>query len=246
LADVDLEQLGVALDEVSRQVLGGHGGELALESITSGVVRLIEHVDGAGISLLGNGGRIRSVAPTSETQFHIDRIQEATNSGPCFEAIRDPNVEVFEITDMSAEQRWPEFARRASELGVQSKLAFVLRVGDHVTGALNVYAARRNAFTEDDRRIGLIFADHAAIALDHDRLEEEGTDEAANLREALRTRDLIGQAKGILMERQGLSPDQAFDALCRVSQHSNVKLRDVAAWVVDARAPHYSASRRGA
>jgi GAF domain-containing protein len=245
VADVDLEQLGVALDEVSRQVLGGHGGESALESITLGVVRLIGHVEGAGISLLGGGGRIRSVAPTSETQCHIDRIQEETNSGPCFEAIRDPTVEVFEIADMSTEQRWPEFARRASELGVQSKLAFVLRVGDHVTGALNVYAARKDAFTDDDRRVGLIFADHAAIALDHDRLEEEGTGEAANLRTALETRDLIGQAKGILMERQDLTAEQAFTALCRVSQNSNVKLRDVAARVVEARAVQAGTAPRG-
>jgi GAF domain-containing protein len=235
VADVDLKHLGVALDEVSRQVLGGRGGESALESITFGVVELIGHVEGAGISLLGTGGRIRSVAPTNEMQYDIDRIQQETNEGPCFEAIRDPNVQVFAINDMSKERRWPDFARRAAELGVQSKLAFVLRVGDHVAGALNVYAREKDTFTEDDRRVGLIFADHAAIALDHDRIAEESTDEAANLREALQTRDLIGQAKGILMERQGLTADQAFATLCRVSQHSNVKLRDVAGRVVQAR-----------
>jgi GAF domain-containing protein len=233
VTEVDLQQLSEALDEVSRQVLGDQNGEETLESITLGVVELIGHVEGAGISLLENGGKIRSVAPTTEYQHYVDRIQEQTNQGPCFEAIRDPDAEMFEITDMSTEERWPEFARQVSELGVESKLAFVLRVGDRVVGALNVYAIEKDAFTDEDRRVGAIFADHAAMALDHERLVEEGTAEARNLREALLTRDVIGQAKGILMERNGMTADEAFRVLRQVSQSRNVKLRDVAAQIAE-------------
>jgi AmiR/NasT family two-component response regulator len=98
-----------------------------------------------------------------------------------------------------------------------------------VAGALNAYASATDAFADDDRQIGLIIADHAALALDYARVRDEAEREAGELRTALQSRDVIGQAKGILMERSGLDADEAFAVLRLLSQRRNVKLREVAA-----------------
>ena len=122
---------------------------------------------------------------------------------------------------MNTESRWPRFAPRAADLGVGSMLCFQLFVDGDNLGALNLLSPEARAFGADALSVGLLFATHAAVALSGARREDQ-------TRMALDTRDLIGQAKGILMERYRLTPDQAFSLLVRVSQHTHVKVRDLA------------------
>lgn len=110
--------------------------------------------------------------------------------------------------------------RRASALGVGSRLSLQLFVRGRDLGALNLFSRERDAFSDDSERVGLLFAAHAAVAL-------AGAQQQAQLRRALDTRDLIGQAKGMLMERYTISADRAFAVLVRLSQAGNRKLVDI-------------------
>jgi GAF domain-containing protein len=97
-----------------------------------------------------------------------------------------------------------------------------------LVGSLNLYATGADAFDDEAREIGLILAAHASLAAQavhqRDALEQLSSD----LHRALSSRDAIGQAKGILMERLEITPEDAFDTLRRASQRLNLKLREIA------------------
>jgi GAF domain-containing protein len=122
---------------------------------------------------------------------------------------------------MRSEQRWPRFSARAAGLGVGSMLSIQLYVRGEDLGALNLYHDRAGGFDDESEHIGLLLASHAGVALAAAQRQE-------SLRAAVDTRDLIGQAKGILMERHKITADRAFALLVQVSQASGRKLRDVA------------------
>ncbi len=125
-----------------------------------------------------------------------------------------------------------EFGRRAAELGVGSMLCYQLFIEGDQLGAMNLYARTRRAFDDDSEDVGRMLAAHAAVAV-------AGAEHEENLRTAVNSRDVIGQAKGILMERHKLTADQAFGVLARVSQEMNRKLVDVARELTDTGAvPH--------
>ncbi len=125
------------------------------------------------------------------------------------------------VEDMRTETRWPRFAAETVEMGVLSSLSFQLFVEGDDLGALTLYARDPHAFGGESEDVGLVLAAHSAVAL-------VGAQQEQNLRRAVGNRDLIGQAKGILMERYRLTADQAFQVLARVSQQTNRKLVDVA------------------
>ena len=113
------------------------------------------------------------------------------------------------------------FAAGAADLGALSSLSFQLFVGGDNLGALNLYASQPHAFGEESVDVALILAAHAAVAL-------AGAQHESHLQQAVRSRDTIGQPKGILMERHKLTSDQAFQVLARASQRTNRKLADIA------------------
>jgi len=125
------------------------------------------------------------------------------------------------VPDMGAETRWPRFARRAAEAGAASMLSFRLWVEGDSLGALNLYGRKPHVFDEESEQVGLMFVAHAAVAM-------AGAQKHDQFTAGLATRDLIGQAKGILMERYQIDAQKAFALLVRVSQCSDRKLRDVA------------------
>jgi GAF domain-containing protein len=150
-------------------------------------------------------------------------VQYQAGEGPCLDAAR--HHQTVRSDDLRAEARWPRFARQATGLGVLSVLSFQLFAGDDSFGALNLYAADPAAFGQDSESTGLLLASHAALAMAAARTE-------AGLLTALDTREMIGQAKGILMERYKITGVQAFGLLVASSQGMNRKLRDVAEHLV--------------
>ncbi|MGH3119308.1 MAG: ANTAR domain-containing protein [Gaiellales bacterium] len=209
--------------------------EDALEESLSTVVNLsvvaLPGCDAAGVTLRAEG-RDTTAAASDEYTLEIDKIQYDSGEGPCVTAITEAKVQ--QIKAISQETRWPEFCRRAAERGVKSTLSFPLRSNGTV-GALNLYAKTERAFTETSVEVGHIFANQATIALLNAHTYVAARQVAEQLNEALKTRDMIGQAKGILMEREGVSDDEAFDMLKTISQNSNVKLRDIARRLIDER-----------
>jgi transcriptional regulator with GAF, ATPase, and Fis domain len=212
-----------AFAEMARALLAERNVQQTLQKIVDLAVQTIDGCDCAGISLL-RGRKVDTPASTSEVPVKVDAIQYETGEGPCLDAIREH--EMFVTGDLGQESRWPNFASRAQrETGVTSMIAFRLFVEGDTLGALNLYSKAADAFTAESCTVGLVFAAHAAVALST-ALHDEQMDEA------LESRDLIGQAKGILMAREGVSADEAFDMLRRASQRLNVKLRDVAGEMV--------------
>ena len=122
---------------------------------------------------------------------------------------------------MNTETRWPEFTKQALELGVQSVISFQLFVEGDSMGALDVYGGKIKAFDAEAENTGLLLASHAAIAMAASR-------DITNLRLGMENRDVIGQAKGILMERFKIAPHEAFDLLVMASQSTHRKLREIA------------------
>jgi GAF domain-containing protein len=219
------QQLGDALSRVARQLQEDHGDvEGTLQAITAAAVRTVPHADECGISYVIARHRIEPRAWTSDLPRRVDSLQERLNQGPCIDAAW--HQQIVRVDDVRADDRWPEFGTQAAELGVGSMMCFQLFVsGDHL-GALNMYSRARSAFDDESQDIGLLFASHAAVAL-------AGAEHEANLRIGMGNRDVIGQAKGILMERHRLTAEQAFGALARISQEMNRKLVDIARELTD-------------
>jgi ANTAR domain/GAF domain len=200
-----------------------------LVQLVSLAVTTIEGCDFAGI-FVSEDGVAGTQYSTDQIVVELDAMQRQTEQGPCLDAMR--NEGVFYAEDLGDDPRWPRFGPEAVAGGVRSMLALPLSV-DGVPGALNLYARYPNAFGVIDRGRGMLLATMAGMAFSFARTHEAEERRAANLQAALATREMIGQAQGILMERERITPDQAFDILRRASQHLNVKLRDIAQNLVD-------------
>jgi GAF domain-containing protein len=161
--------------------------------------------------------------PTSALVAELDQLQTELDEGPCLSALREHHT--VHIDDMSAETRWPGFARAARQRGVLSLMSFQLFIHSENLGALNLYGDQPGGFSEESVLVGGVLAQHAAVAM-------IGAANVTQSQDALATRDIIGQAKGMLMQRQKLSGVQAFGLLIRASQQTNMKLVDIARWLV--------------
>jgi GAF domain-containing protein len=184
----------------------------------------VRAADEVSVSLVRGRGRLETPATTGELAAACDRLQYDLREGPCVGAIDDSAP--ISVSDMASEVRWPRLAPQAAALGVGSLLAVPLIASRGTVGALNFYARRPQAFEPEDELIGQTYATHAGIALAHAELED-------NLRTGLATREEIGRAVGILMERHRVTASAAFDMLVVASQQSHRKLRDIAAWMTE-------------
>lgn len=197
--------------------------ESVLRTITAGAVAIVPGVRWAGISLI-QGRVIQARVPTDPLVAKIDELQSELDEGPCITALRECHT--VHIDDMSQETRWPRFAAAALKLGVRTSLSFQLFVLNDNLGSLNLYGEKASVFDEDSIFYGEILAQHAAVAM-------AGSKAVEQMQRAIASRDAIGQAKGIIMERFHIDAVQAFALLTRLSQDSNTKLVDLAKNVID-------------
>lgn len=182
--------------------------------------------DDAGIMLVRGRNQIETAAATSSRVAESHNLQIMFDEGPCLDAIEGGPLYV--ANDVATDTRWPAWGPAVAELGMRSVLSIRLETRTRRYGSLNLYAERTGAFDDDDIAVGSIFVTHASVALAAAHNEE-------GLQVAIDARKLIGQAQGIIMERYDLDANRAFEFLRRQSQHHNIKLRDVAAWVVEHR-----------
>lgn len=187
----------------------------------------IEGCDAAGILTVEYGSTV-SLASSGPLAEAIGRMQRECGEGPSLDASATGLTHYAH--DLLEDTRWPTFAAAAATNPVRCVLAYSL--GTRLS-SLNLYSRFPNAFGVNDRARGHLFATLAGLALESAGERAAADDYVVNLNEALRTRELIGQAQGILIERERITPDQAFDILRRASQHLNIKLRDVAEALVE-------------
>ena len=188
---------------------------------------IVDGCDYAGVTIITRDGEIQTPTASDELHRQTEDLQHALREGPCFDALWTTDTVVS--PDLATDDRWPRWAPRAvEELGTASMVCYQLFVTEQSLGSLNLYSRRRNAFDDDAVEAGTHLAAHVAVAL-------AASQESEQLHSALATRTTIGQAEGILMERFDVSADRAFAILRRVSQDSNVKVRDVATRLVQTR-----------
>jgi GAF domain-containing protein len=173
-------------------------------------------------------------AYTDLLALELDQLQYTTGEGPALELTTVPNLPYVAVPDLAAHPAWCVFGPAAVELGAHALLALGLfaegtEVGRPRMGSLNLYAHQPHVFDEGTQEVALILAVHAAVALADTTAVSTAQEQIAYLRQALSSRDVIGQAKGILMERYKLTDEQAFDALRQSSNQLNIKLHDLAA-----------------
>jgi GAF domain-containing protein len=185
---------------------------------------LVEGCDLAGISVV-RGGQVDTPAASHEALRRMDELQFEMEEGPCRDALKQH--EVVLVSDLAEDPRWPRWGpQMVEELGVRSSLSLRLFLEGDDLGALNLYGYEPDAFDQEDLLDGLVLAAHAAVAL-------ANTLEQDQLKRALDTRRVIGEATGMLRERFDLSTDQAFGVLKRVSSEQNIKLFRVAHYLVE-------------
>jgi GAF domain-containing protein len=194
-----------------------------LDAIVAAAAGALNADRDAGLILLERG-KLVPQATSGHAPLHLDLYQQQAGEGPCIEAARRQTV--IRIDDTRSDSRWPGFMAAARDHDVLSQLCIPLWANERGLGTLSLYAGKPSAFNEVDERITAMFATLAALAL-ADALRTE------QMRAAVVSRDLIGQAKGILMERHRITAEAAFALLAEASQHANVKLAEVAARLVE-------------
>jgi GAF domain-containing protein len=212
--------------ELVRSAAAPRSVEDVLAGVTAAAVELLTGADTAGVLLIARGGKFESLFGTSDLIYRLDELQEKYGDGPCVDAATKELV--VRTDDFEQEQRWPDYSRAVYELGVRSGLSFKLYTGDRTAGALNVFSLRPHAFAPESEAVGSVLAAHAAAAILASR-------EGERLQSALISRDNVGQAKGIIMERFNVDAVRAFDMLRKLSQEMNVRLATIAQRVVDTR-----------
>jgi anti-anti-sigma factor len=195
---------------------------------------LVSGADGASVSLRRRG-QLSTVAATDQIILAMDANQYETGEGPCIDASTEGHW--FHAESLARESRWPAFTPRARALGIESILSSPLMVSDGPIGALNIYSSTAGAFTIRDQEVATAFSREASRVLGDASADADAENLSLRIQGALRTRQVIAQTVGILMERHGLSETEAFRALRRSSLEHGIPLYE--------RADEILASTRG-
>jgi len=219
----DLAALAKILDEEEDL---GRVLQRSVEQVTRGV----PGADMASVTVM-RGDRGETAASSEERVWAIDSDQYAAGDGPCLEAAR--TGEIVRVGVEEAHERWPGFARSARAAGVESYLACPLIIGEEFVGSLNLYSEKPHGFGEFDVALLRLYMTAAVAAIANARRVAEARKLTEGLKTAMDSRAVIDQARGVLMARRGISAEQALEELSRQSQNTNVKLRVIAARLVE-------------
>jgi GAF domain-containing protein len=233
--EADEGDLRTGLRSLSGMVAGARDLFELLGQVAGFAADAIPGVDGAGVALIDAGKGVATLQTTSATAgfvHQIDAVQyDELHEGPCITSMETRRPAVS--GSLGADGRWPRFGGRVARMGVHSALSLPLIVGEHVIGAINCYANSQDAFGEHAVQLGSQFAAPAAVSIYNADLLSGARARAAKLEEALDHRAVIDQAVGIIRSRSGVSAEVAFTRLVQMSQNGNIKLRDVAARLVE-------------
>lgn len=209
--------------ETARQ-LSSDGMASGLQQAVDLAAEMIPGCDYAGITVIQPGNKSFTPAATAGRAVEVDQLQYDLNEGPCLDTA-NRGMDWVQIDDLATEPRWPRFCAGARDMGIASILSCDLESPRGMLGALNLYSELSGAFGASSRESAAIYATHAALALSAQRMQD-------SLRAAMDSRETIGIAMGVLMERHKVTRSQAFDLLAQVSQETNTKLRELAHQVV--------------
>jgi len=213
------------LTRITHDLLEEHDDQPTLDRVVQLAIESIPSADECTVSLRRTDGRLETLATTSTVAQGLDSLQNDLGLGPSLAA--DWYLDTLVIADLASDARWPSWARHACDLGLFSALSLNIDTpAPDTVASLTVYSRTDHAFDHTDVAVASILARQAAYALvvsDHSQLQV-----------AIRSRQLIGAAQGMLMQRYGLTLDQAFEVLRRYSNQQNIRIRDLAQQLVAA------------
>jgi hypothetical protein len=218
------DELARVLAAFARDVQRQTDRAAVLDTVVACALQTVPGAQEGSITLVLGRRRVLSQAASSPLPSSVDAVQEEVGQGPCLETAFQQHTVL--VPDLASDLRWPRFSERAVALGARSMLSFQLYVEGDNLGALNLFSREVDAFDDRSVMVGELFAAHAAVA--YAAAQRESV-----LERALTSRQVVGQAQGILMERGRLTAEQAFAALQRTSQDRNVKLAEVARRLVE-------------
>lgn len=218
------DDIARSLAHAASQMQRAGSVEEVLELIVRSAAETLPSFEHVGVSTVDRHGEVRTRASTSALVLELDDLQYRLPEGPCVDSLQGDEVVV--APDIQRDERWPHYVPEAVARGLRAQLAMRLHLADRGTvGGLNLYSTTTRAISEGDVSTAAFFATHASLALGR-------ATESETLTSAIATRQLIGQAIGILMERYKIDEQAAHAFLWRASSHGNVKVRDIAANLV--------------
>ena len=218
VAETELGSESVRIAAGIRAMLAAEDVVDTMDVAVDYVMRMLPNVTSASVTLVA-GEHAATPVHRGEVALGLDKAQYDLDQGPCLDAATE--TEFVHSSNLSREYRWPQWTTLAIEADIGSVACYRLFSNNDRIGALNLYATQPNAFPGDCLDLGLRLSAQISAALTA-KIHDEATSRA------LTSRTEIGQAEGILMERLGLTADQAFEVLSQLSQHQNRKLRDIA------------------
>jgi len=227
---IETPELAALLDQLGSVLLSTETIGTTIELVTLLASETIPATAGAGLTLVDSQGK-RSMAASNPLVRQADLMQYELDQGPCLTAWGDQAT--VRIDDVPTETRWRRWCAAAAALGLRSMLSVPLVAGGNPTGAIKVYSHQRHAYDAHAERVLSLFARQAAILLANSRALTDARDASGHLTAALLNRDIIGQAKGVLIAQGAPDEQAAFTMLAAASQRSNLKLSEVARQLVE-------------
>lgn len=221
--------LAERISEISRLLNSGEDPDAALRRLTGLGVELVPGVTAAAVTVAADDHALTFAASDPRID-ELHRLQVDAGQGPVAETLR--HNEPRHVEDTAGERRWPAFCQAAARAGFGSCLVLPLRTDRRPAGAVALYGQEPNAFSGASHDLALLFAAQGGTALHNAALYRACLEMIRNLHTALESRAVIEQAKGILHAEFGVSPDEAFRLLSRMSHSTNRKVREIAADLV--------------
>jgi GAF domain-containing protein len=222
-------QLQELVGQMGAVLLSAESIDTTIQLVTALAAETIPGTAGAGVTVMDGRG-VRSVAASNPLVERADALQYELDAGPCITAGHDRVT--IRVDDVTTDDRWPDWCSAVRTLGIGSVLSVPLAAGGTSIGAIKVYSDRPGAFDDRAEQVLELFARQAAVLLVNTLTLADAHRTNTELSEALQKRDLIGQAKGILLARGAVDDTEATAMLITAARHSKTKLHDVAAQLI--------------
>ena len=221
---------GFELAQLAGLMLTAPDLDAALVEITRLSTALVDSADGCSVTMRTHGVPTAPAA-SDDWATELDKLQFVEQEGPCLDCLREGTV--IRVRELSSDTRFPSYGPRAAALGAVSALSVPLAADGRTVGALNLYARDNDAFGAEELAFGQVLAAHASLAIQAASAYYSSRDLAEQMRQALDSRAVIEQAKGVIMARSGCTAEEAFHLLVQQSQAQNMKVRDIAQQLVE-------------
>jgi len=225
------ETLLDSLERFAAALTSGYGIGDVLHNLTGEMAEVL-NLAGAGVTLV-HDGRQRFVTAADEAIATLERVQESAQKGPCIDAVASAApVSVADIAAGDASNRWPDYTIEAKNAGIQAVAGIPMLAEGAAIGAVNLYDSETRDWSTEDLRVATIFASIATGYLAHASSARQQQRTAEQLEQALNTRLIIEQAKGVLATQREVTVDEAFTRLRKYAREHNARIHDVSRSVV--------------